>query len=225
MNKQVGADARGIRVLLADDHTLVRSGIRKLIETLPQVEVVGEAGDGAGVVSMARETLANLVLMDIAMPGLNGLDATRQVVRELPGVRVIILSMYTDEEYVAQALRAGARGYLLKDAATAELELALSAVARGDTFLSPAISRQVIGEYLRRVNDQDGPPDLLTPRQREVLQLLAEGHPTKQIAYRLGVSVKTVETHRSQIMDRLGIRELAGLVRYAVRHGLVSPQA
>jgi DNA-binding NarL/FixJ family response regulator len=164
----------------------------------------------------------DVVLMDIKMAGLNGLEATARIVRDQPGVRVVILSMYANEEYVIQALRAGASGYLLKDAGTAELEVAVRAAARGETYLSPAISRRMIQDYLQVVGGEGGALEQLTPRQREVLQLVAEGHSVKEIAQVLHVSVKTVETHRAQLMERLDIHDVAGLVRYAIRVGLVA---
>lgn len=210
-----------VRVLLADDHHLVRTGMRALLQSLPDIEVVGETGDGREAVELARAQTPNIVLMDIAMPGLNGLDATARVVGEVPGTRVIILSMHANEEYVRQALIAGAAGYLLKNAAPEELGLAIQAVMRGETWLSPAISRLVVEEYLGARGGNAGPLAQLTPRQREVLQLIAEGRTTKQIAGVLDVSVKTVETHRAQLMERLDIRDIAGLVRCAIRHGLV----
>lgn len=213
-----------VRILLADDHTLMRAGIRSLLEKIPGVEVVGEAADGREALALVRAHLPNVVLMDIAMSGLNGLEATARVVKEFPQVRVIILSMHANEEYVLQTLRTGASGYLLKDSATAELELAIQAVARGDTYLSPAISKRVIDDYLSRVNGEKSPLDQLTPRQREILQLIAEGKSTKEIAFLLNVSIKTVETHRLQLMDRLGIHDIPGLVRHAMRLGLVPPE-
>jgi DNA-binding NarL/FixJ family response regulator len=214
-----------LRLLLADDHTLVRAGLRSLLETYPDVTIMAETGDGREAVQLAATQRPNIVLMDIAMPGLNGLEATARIVKEHPEVRVVILSMHANDEYVRQALHAGASGYLLKDAATAELELALRAVARGETYLSPAISRRVVEDYLAQGPARnDSPLQLLTARQREILQLVAEGKTTKQIAALLEVSVKTVETHRAQLMERLGIRDLAGLVRYALREGLVRPE-
>jgi len=163
----------------------------------------------------------DIVLMDIAMPGLNGLEATRQIVKTWPPVRVIILSMHSSEEYVWQALRAGARGYLLKGASLAELELALSFVVRGEIYLSPPLSQQVIREYVQRTGKQRAREETLTARQREILSLIAEGKSTKQVALQLNISVKTVESHRAQIMERLNIHDVAGLVRYAIRTGLV----
>ncbi len=217
-----------IRILLADDHTLVRAGIRSLLEQVPNVEVVAEANDGRDALRLIQEHQPDIVFMDVTMQGLNGLDATAQITKTCPGVQVIMLSMHKNEEYVSQALQVGAAGYLLKDAATTELELAVQAVARGETYLSPAVSKHVVDRYLQRVNnaveDMSEPaPNPLTVRQREILQLIAEGHTTKQIASLLHLSTKTVETHRSQLMDRLGIRHIAGLVRYAVRTGLVAP--
>jgi DNA-binding NarL/FixJ family response regulator len=217
----------GMRVLLADDHALVRAGIRALLAGLPDVESVVEAGDGQEALAVLRETKPDLALIDIAMPGLNGLELAARVAREAPETRLVILSMHGTPAHVAQALRAGVSGYLLKDAAADELPVLLRAVMRGETYLSPAISKQVVDGYLGRTAPQaaaaDGPaPDVLTSRQREILQLVAEGKSTKEVAQLLDVSAKTVETHRGQIMERLGIHDLAGLVRYAIRTGLVS---
>jgi len=212
-----------LRVLLVDDHALVRAGMRSLLQDLPDVEVVAEAGDGAEALAAAERERPDVVLMDIAMKGMNGLEAAARLREGLPGVKVIILSMHTSEEYVLLALRAGAAAYLIKDSATSELELALKCVMRGETYLSPAISRQVVDGYVQRVGASAG-PEPLTPRQREVLKRIAEGRSTKEIAFELSLSVKTVETHRAQIMERLGIRDVAGLVRYAMRAGLVPPE-
>ena len=211
-----------VRVLLADDHTLVRAGLRKLLEAIPDYVVVGEAGDGLALLELAQQLQPGLVLMDIAMPGLNGIEATARLVKSWPNIKVLILSMHQNEEYVRQALRQGAVAYLLKDAAPLELELALSAVMRGETYLSPAVSKGVVHDYVQRLRDEEQPATALSPRQREVLQLIAEGHSTKEIARRLELSVKTVDTHRSQLMRQLDIHEVAGLVRYAMRVGLVS---
>ncbi len=211
-----------VRVLLADDHTLVRAGLRKLLESLPDIEVVGEAADGLALLVLTEQLQPNLVLMDIAMPGLNGLDATARLVKAWPHIRVLILSMHQNEEYVRQALRNGAAAYLLKDCAPLELELALKAVLRGETYLSPAVSKGVVSDYVQRLRGEEKPGAQLTPRQREVLQLIAEGKSTKEIARRLDVSVKTVESHRSQLMKQLDIHEVAGLVRYAMHMGLVT---
>jgi DNA-binding NarL/FixJ family response regulator len=211
-----------VRVLLADDHVLVRTGIRLLLQKTEGVEVVGEADDGRRAVALALQLRPQIVLMDISMPNLNGLEAAAQIRRECPDVRVIILSMSADETHVLQALRAGASGYLLKDASPEELTLALQSVMRGDTWLTPRVSRQVVEGYVGRLSEGETTLDVLTPRQREILQLIAEGQGTKEIAFKLGLSVKTVETHRAQIMDRLNIRDVPGLVRFAVRSGLVS---
>jgi len=213
-----------IQVLLAEDHALVRAGFRALLQNLPGIQVVAEASDGREALRLIAEHRPDVVLMDIAMSGLNGLEATARVTQEHPGVRVVILSVHTSEEYVLQALRVGAAGYLIKDAALTELDLAIRAVARGETYLSPAVSKYVITDYLRRTTSSAGPLEQLTPRQREILQLIAEGHTTQQIAHILGLSVKTVETHRSQLMDRLDIHDIAGLVRYAIRVGLVTAE-
>jgi DNA-binding NarL/FixJ family response regulator len=211
------------RVLLADDHVLVRAGLRLLLEAMPEVEVLGEADDGLTLLALAAQMRPNLVLMDIAMPGLNGLEATARLVKEQPQVKVMILSMHQSEEYVRQALRHGASAYLLKDAATLELEQALKALARGETWLSPAVSKGVLSDYVQRLRGEAQPAGQLTPRQREVLQLIAEGLSSKEIARRLDLSVKTVDTHRSQLMKQLDIHEVAGLVRHAMRIGLISP--
>ena len=213
-----------VRVLLADDHALVRAGIRALLQGLEGVTVVAEAGNGGEVLELARKHRPDIVLLDISMPGIGGLEASAQLKQELPEVRVVMLSMHANEEYVLQALRAGAVGYMLKDSATAELELALQAVMQGETYLSPPISKQVVEGYVQRVGAEQPAADHLTPRQRQVLQLIAEGLSTKEIAYRLELSVKTVETHRAQLMERLQIRDIAGLVKYAIRNGLVSSE-
>ncbi len=213
-----------IRVLLADDHTLVRAGIRSLLKGLENVEVVGEAGDGQEAVRLAESLRPDVVLLDVGMPGLNGLDVAARLVTHDASIRVLILSMHTSEEYVLRALRAGCAGYLLKGSAVAELEIAVRAVARGETYLSPAVSKHVMDDYVRRTGGATDPIDALTPRQREVLQLVAEGNTSKDIADRLGLSFKTVEAHRAQIMERLGLHDVAGLVRFAMRMGLVRPE-
>ena len=212
-----------LRTLLADDHTLVRAGIRKLLESIAEIEVVGEAHDGLAVVNMALELKPRLVVMDIAMPGLNGLEATARIVKADPSVLVLILSMHQIDEYVRQALRHGAVGYLLKDSAPMELEMAVKALLRGETFLSSAVSKGVLHDYVERLRSDVESVGQLTPRQREVVQLIAEGHSTKEVARRLDLSVKTVETHRTQSMKQLDIHEVTGLVRYAMREGLISP--
>lgn len=214
---------KGVRVLLADDHVLVRTGIKMVLQGIEGVEVVGEASDGREAVAAAAKLRPRIVLMDISMQNLNGLEATAQIRREQPDTRVIILSMSADELHVSQALRAGAAGYLLKDATPEELALALSAVDAGNTYLTPRVSKQVIDGFVGRLGEGESSLDALTPRQREILQLIAEGQGTKEIAFKLGLSVKTVETHRAQIMDRLNIRDVPGLTRFAIRTGLVSP--
>jgi DNA-binding NarL/FixJ family response regulator len=175
------------------------------------------------VLKLVEQLRPNLVFMDIAMPGLNGLEATARIVKQWPGTRVVILSMHQDEQYVRQALRFGASGYLLKDSATTELELAIKAVSRGETYLSPAASKGVLSDYVHRLRNEETSQVHLTPRQREVLQLIAEGRSTKEIASRLNLAVKTVETHRSLLMKQLDVHEVAGLVRYAIRSGTISP--
>ncbi|MGQ0547766.1 MAG: response regulator [Betaproteobacteria bacterium] len=211
-----------IKVLLADDHALVRAGIRSLLNAMNEVEVVAEASSGEEAIDLAASSRPDVVLMDIAMKGITGLEAAARMRNSNPEVRVVILSMHSGEEYVLQALRAGAAGYLLKDAATGELELALRSVMRGESWLSPAVSRQVVEGYVQRAGGEQA-PEVLTARQREVLRLVAGGKSTKEIAFLLNLSVKTVETHRAQIMERLNIRDVAGLVRYALRTGLVPP--
>ena len=210
-----------IRVLLADDHKLVRAGIRSLLERLPELEVVAEASDGREAIELVEKLEPQIVLMDLAMPEVNGLEATQHLTRTFPKVRVIILSIYSDEEHVYQSLRAGAAGYLMKGAATEELELAIRSVARGETYLSPPVSKPVIMEYIRRTNVGLSSREGLSARQTQVLKLIAEGKTTKQVALELEISVKTVETHRSALMKRIGVRDVAGLVRYAVKVGLV----
>jgi DNA-binding NarL/FixJ family response regulator len=211
-----------IRVLLAEDHTLVRAGIRALLDSFDEITVVGEASDGREAARQARELQPDVILMDIAMPGINGLEATSRIARTCPGTRVLILTMHSNEEYVVQALRAGASGYLVKEAATGELHRAISSVARGQTYLSPSISRCTVERLMEDERMSVSSLDQLTPRQREILQLLAEGRSTRDIAALLSVSVKTVETHRARLMERLDIRDIPGLVRIAIREGLIS---
>jgi DNA-binding NarL/FixJ family response regulator len=218
-----------IKVILVDDHSLVRAGIRSLIQNISGVEVIAEANNGRDAIRLIDELIPDLVLLDIAMPELNGLEVISRISKDNLITRVIILSMHTNEEYVVQALKAGAAGYLLKDSAPNELEIAVNAVMRGETYLSPAISKHVVDNYLRRISDvspeKEKGPDIfkqLTSRQREILQLIAEGNSTKEIANKLNVSIKTVETHRMQLMDRIGIHDVAGLVRYAIRMGIIT---
>jgi DNA-binding NarL/FixJ family response regulator len=209
-----------IRILIADDHPLLRAGIRALVETIAEVEVVAEAANGQEALAAVEAYRPDLLLTDIAMPVLNGLELAARVSREFPDIKTIILSMHSAEEYVCQALQAGAVGYLPKDSGTAELRLAIQAVARGESYLSPVVSKHVIADYIRRTGHEARTPELLTPRQREILHLIAMGRTTKAIARTLGISAKTVETHRAQLMERLDIYEVAGLVRYAIRTGL-----
>ena len=210
-----------LRIALADDHTLVREGLRALLSGLAGVEVVGEAADGLAALALVAQANPDVLLSDIAMPGLNGLDLVARVGKEFPRTRVLVLSMHSDAEYVRTALLAGAAGYLLKNADAAELEAAIRAVGRGETWVSPGVSRAVVEALTKGGLPADDPRAILTPRQLEILQLVAEGSSTKQIAHKLSLSVKTVETHRSQLMDRLGIRDVAGLVRYAIRVGII----
>jgi DNA-binding NarL/FixJ family response regulator len=217
------------RVLLVDDHVMMRAGLRALIEAFDGFEVVGEAGDGRAGVRLARQLEPDVVVMDLTMPGLNGLDATVRIVEERNRTRVVVLSMHTDEHYVLEALRAGASAYVVKEAAVSELEQALRAAVRGERYLSPAVSHHVLDEYLRLARGGPGGSEprsgleLLTQRQREILQLIAEGNSTRAIAQRLSISIKTVEAHRSQIMERLEIHDVAGLTRFAIRVGLIPP--
>jgi len=212
------------RCMLVDDHALVRAGFRSMLEHMRDMDVVAEANDGREALELIREHQPDVVLMDIAMPGLNGLEAVERVTGEFPSVHVVILSMHATEEYILRALNAGAAGYVLKDADPTELQLAIRAARRGETYLSPPVSKQVT-DYVRRTGGEETLFDRLTPRQREVLQLIAEGHTNREIARLLGISVKTVESHRTRLMNRLGIHDIAGLVRYAIRVGLVELDA
>ncbi len=208
------------RVVLADDHQLMRAGLRVLLDAMPDIEVVGEAGDGFEALHLVARFEPEVALLDIAMPGMTGLAVLREVRAKHPKTKVLMLSMYDGRDYVTEAIRSGAAGYLIKDAAVDELARALAAVARGETYLSPSISSQLAQAIMSptaKAADSE-----LTPRQEEVLRLVARGHSSKEIALELKLSIKTVETHRAQIMDRLDIRDLAGLVRYAIRIGLVS---
>ena len=220
-----------IRLIIIDDHLLVRAGVRLLLENLPDFQIVAEAGNGLDALQLIGEHLPDIVLLDIALPGLNGLDVTERVKKEFPTVRVLLLSMHDSEEYVLKAMRLGASGYLLKDTGPSELELALRAVAKGVSYLSPAISRHVIDGYVQRTNPlasngspANPPGKQLSPRQEEILKLIADGHTTKEIAQQLGINVKTVDAHRTSLMKELDIHDIAGLVRYAIRIGLVSAE-
>jgi len=206
-----------MKVILADDHRLVRAGLRALLDASPGIDVVAEATDGEEAWRLIQELRPDAALLDIAMPKLSGLAVLQQVAAAKLPTRVLLLSMYDNDEYVAEAVRAGASGYLIKDAAVEELGLALDALKRGDVYLSPAISRKLTQAF-----SGGRPSPGLTARQTQILRLIAMGHSSKEVARELDLSIKTVETHRTQIMDRLDIRDLAGLVRYAVRSGLVS---
>jgi DNA-binding NarL/FixJ family response regulator len=213
-----------IKVLIADDHQIVRQGLRTLLEREPDLKVVAQSEDGRSTVRLARELAPEVIIMDVAMPDLNGIEATRQIVTERPQVKVIALSMYADRRFVVNMLKAGASGYLLKDCAYEELVRAIRVVLAHKTYLSPGVTDIVVRDYV-----QGGPPDqgasvfsLLSPREREVLQLMSEGKSTNQIADSLHVSVKTIETHRQQVMHKLNIHNVAGLTKYAIREGLTS---
>lgn len=211
-----------LRVFLADDHTLFREGVRALLERQPSISVVGEAGDGREALKRIEETSPDLVIMDIVIPGLNGIEVTRQIRKTQPDVKVLVLSMYDDQEYAYEVLRAGASGYIQKDTVGQELINAIEVVSRGGTFLCPSIAGKVVEHYVRRADGvPSAPPSELTPREREVLQLVVEGNSNAQVGTRLGISPKTVEAHRSRITSKLAIRDLPGLVKYAIRKGLI----
>jgi DNA-binding NarL/FixJ family response regulator len=212
-----------IRVLLADDHALMRAGLHALVREMAGIEVVGEAEDGIEALRLVSELRPDVALVDISMPRLNGLEVTARASKDVPQTRIVIVSMHAFDEYVQRALLVGAAGYLLKNAEKRELEQALRTVARGQIWLSPAISKSVV-KALAKGEKPRGPFEVLSPRQREILQLIAEGRSTKEIAQQLDLSVKTVETHRAELMERLGIHGVAGLVRYAIRMGLVHPE-
>jgi len=208
-----------LRIILADDHLIVRQGLRSILER-EAYTVLGEAGDGREALRLAQELRPDVAVLDLAMPLLNGLDAAREISRVSPQTKTILLTMHTEDPYVMEALRAGVRGYLLKTQAAQDLVQAIREVSRGAMYLSPGISRTLVEAYLAK---SELPPDPLTPREREVLQLVAEGKTTKEVAVILGVSVKTAESHRTRIMGKLEIHETASLVRYAIRRGLVQP--
>lgn len=211
-----------IRIVLADDHLLVRAGVRSLLEAIDGTKVVGEAGNGREVLALAKSLDPDLVVMDITMRELNGIDATAQLRAASPRTRVLILSMHSSEEFLLRAIRAGANGYVVKDAAPDELASAVAAVMRGEVYLSTKVSGHALAALRHPpAARRDGSIDSLSARQREILQLVAEGKSTKEIAFILDVSVKTVETHRAAVMERLGIRDIAGLVVYAIRNHLI----
>ena len=210
-----------VRVLLADDHALVRGGIRALLNTIEGVEVVGEAGNGPDALRLVAELTPDIVLMDVTMPGLNGFEVLEQSKKQFPNIRIIILTVHDAGEYAIQALRAGAAGFLPKSAASNELQLAIEVVSRGETYVSGEVSRKTLLQLSQGLTGRTGPMASLTPRQREILTLIAEGLSTKDISRRLNISVKTVESHRAQLMERLDIHDVASLVRYAIKMGLI----
>jgi len=215
--------AKKITILVADDHLIVREGLAVLLNRQPDMEVVGEAEDGRTTVRLAQKLQPDLVIMDIAMPDLNGIDATRQIKAEVPGVKVIALSMHADKRFVAGMLKAGASGYLLKYCASEELVNAIHLVMDKRTYLSPEIASTVVEDYVQKLSESDSSAfSLLTSREREVLQLFAEGKITRQISAILNISIKTVEAHRKQIMEKLGFQSFADLIKYAIREGLAS---
>ena len=211
-----------IKVVVADDHTILRQGIKALLDNQAGIEVIGEAKDGREALTLIERLQPDVILMDIAMPGLNGLEATRRIKKKFPKIKVLVLTMYTNEEYVFQILQAGANGYLVKETAFQDLISAITAVYRDEAFMSPSISKKVINRYTQRAQKtNDTTCDVLTTREREVLQLIAEGSSSKKIAEALFISPKTVETHRTHIMDKLNIHNRTDLVKYAIRKGIV----
>ena len=217
-------ESKPVRVLLADDHKLVRAGFRAMLNSLADVEIIGETGDGREALELIQRDRPDVALLDITMPSLTGLEVAKRVANQIENVRVIILSMHTSEDYIARAVRAGVSGYLLKNADPVELELAIRAAMNGEMYLSPAVSKQLVEDYARRMRQEGAPEEQLTTRQREILQLIAEGKATKDIASGLNLSIKTVETHRKDLMARLGIRDVPGLVRYAIRAGIIKAE-
>jgi len=212
-----------IKVLLAEDHTIVRQGLSALLRSEPDIEVVGEASDGLEAIEMAKKLNPDVVLMDIAMRHLNGIEATRKIKKLFPPMKVLVLTMYDNEEWIFQILRAGASGYLIKDSAMMDLISAIRTIHQGDSFLSPSISKKVIDEYIRKaeMGERKGIEDLLSSREREILQLIAEGQSVTKIASCLCISKKTVEAHKTHIMEKLNIHDKVGLIKYAIRMGLI----
>jgi two-component system, NarL family, response regulator NreC len=215
---------RKIRILLADDHQLMRCGVRLMLEREADLTVVGEASDGREAVSMAKTLKPEVVVMDIGMPNLNGIEAAHQMTQDNPQLAIVMVSMHSDESYVLRALKAGARGYLLKDSAEADLIKAVHAVGSGKSFFSPVVSKMLLDDYVRKLkrSGTEDAYDLLTPREREILQLIAEGKSNKDIANLLDLSVYTVESHRSNLMEKLNLRGLPELILYAVRKGIIA---
>ena len=215
---------RKIRILLADDHQLMRSGVRLMLEREPDLAVVGEASDGREAVSLTKSLKPEVVVMDVGMPNLYGIEAAQQMTEEDPDLAIVMVSMHSDESYVLRALKAGARGYLLKDSAQADLIKAVHAVGGGKSFFSPAVSKMLLDDYVRKLkrSGTEDAYDLLTPREREILQLIAEGKSNKDVANLLNLSVYTVESHRSNLMEKLHLRGLPELILYAVRRGIIA---
>lgn len=213
-----------IRVLLVEDHSIVCKGLRYLLEGKSEIEVVGEANDGTEAIKKTQELLPDIVLMDVSMPVLNGLEATRQIKKQFSEVKVLILSMYNNEEYIFHALQAGASGYVVKQSSPVELDLAIQAVYRGESFLSSLISKKVVKGYIQqaKVTGKNNSYDELTTREREILQLIAEDYSNREIAKLLYISVKTVETHRTHLMDKLDIHSIVELTKYAIRKGVIN---
>jgi two-component system response regulator NreC len=211
-----------IRVLLADDHKILRQGLRTLLEQEADIDVVGEADNGRASVKLAGELAPDVVIMDVAMPDLNGIDATHRITEADPGARVLALSMHSDGRYVKGMLQAGARGYILKDCASEELTRAIRTVMAGQVYVSPGVTGVIVNDYVRQLSAATGEPATLSQREREVLQLLAEGASTAAIAADLHLSVKTIETHRKRIMDKLELRSIAELTKYAIREGITA---
>ena len=209
-----------IRVLIADDHRLLVDGLRLLLDKKKNIAVVGVAQDGSEAIDLANKTQPNIILLDISMPRLNGIDAARQILHNMPDVKIIMLSMHADKRYIQQALRVGAKGYILKESAVSEVLMALDVVQSGKLFFSKTIRDQVIAEYVELIQSEDSLSPHLTAREREVLQIISEGNSTKEIASLLNISVKTVESHRKNIMDKLDVHSVAGLTKYAIRQGL-----
>ncbi len=213
-----------VRILVADDHPFLRTGLRRVLEEHAEFRVIGEAADGREAVRMAQQEKPDVAILDIGMPNLNGIEAARQISDSVPGASIVVLSMHSDEAYVLRALKAGARAYILKESAEADLVAAVKAVSQGKAFFSPAVSQMLLNDYMRQLRERDieDTYDLLTPREREVLQLIAEGKSNKEIANALNLSVYTVETHRGNMMEKLNLHSVPELIIYAVRKGVIS---